>query len=645
MTFFGILAALPTAFSAPDTVQVADSVTVVRGVRPTTLSPTERLEEQEPAAALVRRGPTAAEPVVHGASGNQAPVTLDGARIQTGCTDHMDPATSYVEGNDLDAVTVSQPLSDGGGAAGGVNVALRRARLGTQGLRWSAASSLSSVDDGARAAGSLSWSSPTFAVLASASAQRTQDYSAPDGIKVDYSSMEKGNLYAAATLRTGNESELRGTLLWDRSGFVGYPALPMDVGLARAWYGALAWEHAGSEGSALVQGYANAVHHEMDDTRRTDVLMHMDMPGDGQVQGGILALGRSLEDQTLRLRLEGWRGVQSATMTMYPKTGSAMYEETWPRTRTLGIGGSLSDTIRLSHSWTLGILGRLEGRQLDLLSETGKKEVAVLDVQARTSRSFLLPGVSGSLSWSPIRGQILSLTISDALSAPEMDELWGYYLYRVSDRYEHVGNSHLIPEEIRQIELSEGFTKGALRLRGNLWAMAILDAVGGTIDPDIYPQNMVEGTLGVLRFQNLGTAWRVGGEASADWKASPQWQFSCLGRWLHDWNTPSTLASQLPATGGRAGLGYRPVAPLEIRPGFEWELPRRARADLPGLGRGSGYAIPFLELSGTRTAAGLRLRGNFALRNPFDQSYRSALDWGTAPRPGRSLEVGISVDG
>lgn len=645
MTVFGIFATLSTAFAAPDTVQVADSVTVVRGVRPATLSPTERLEEQQPAAALVRRGPTGAEPVVHGASGNQAPATLDGARIQTGCTDHMDPATSYVEGNDLDAVTVSQPLSDGGGAVGGVNVALRRARLGAQGLRWSVASSLSSVDEGARAAGSLAWSSPTVAVLASASAQRTGDYRGPDGTKVDYSSMEKGNLYAAATLRTGDESELRGNFLWDRSGFIGYPALPMDVGLARAWHGNLAWEHAGSEGSALIQGYANAVHHEMGDTHRSDVLMHMDMPGDGEVQGGILALGRSLEDQILRLRIEGWRSVQSATMAMYPKTGAAMYEETWPRTRTLGLGGSLSDTIRLSRSWTLGILGRLEGRQLDLLSETGKKEVAVLDAQARTCRSLLLPGVSGSLSWSPVRGQILSLTVLDALSAPEMDELWGYYLYRVSDRYEHVGNSHLVPEEIRQIELSESFASGPLKLHGSLWAMAILDAVGGVVDPDIHPQNMVDGTLGVLRFQNLGTTWRVGSEASADWKIAKEWQLSCLGRWLHDWNTPSTLASQLPATGGRASLGYRPVALWEIRPGFEWELPRRARADLPGLGRGSGYAVPFLELSGTRTAAGLRLRGNLALRNPFDQSYRSALDWGTAPRPGRSLEVGISVDG
>lgn len=634
--------------SAVVTTRLTDSVTVVHGTPRLVRSAEELVEEQEPAAALVRRGPVAAEPVVHGGSGNQAPVTLDGARIQTGCTDHMDPATSYVEGNDLDDVSVATTaagLAEGGGTLGKVDVSLRRARLGPESLRWNTAVSGSSVDLGTRAAGNVAWSTPDFAILTSASARKTENYDGPGRIEVANSSMEKANAYVAATGRLSETDNLRGTFLWDRTGFVGYPALPMDVGLAQAWHGAVAWDHAGTDATALAQVYANSVHHEMDDTHRTDILMHMDMPGDGRVQGAVVGVGTNLGEHELRLRAEGWHGTQIATMTMYPSSGSTMYEETWPRTRTLGENASVWDTYRLSQAWTLEASARVEARQFSVLSQLGRKEVRILDQQASTSRDFVLPGGGASLAWKQSEGIAWTISVTDALRAPEMDELWGYYLYRVSDHYEHVGNSHLDPEESRQVELSWKISQGPLKLRAGVWALEINNTIGGAVDSDVYPQNMVAGELGVLRFQNLGTSHRVGAEGAANWTPSPRWQLSLVGHWLKDWNTPSTQASQLPGTGGRTSLAWIPSPALGVKSGLDWELPRKARSDLPGLGRGSGYAVPFLELNGSKTFRPVRLRWSLAVRNPFDQTYRSALDWGTAPRPGRNLEAGISLSG
>ena len=72
------------------------------------------------------------------------------------------------------------------------------------------------------------------------------------------------------------------SVIYDRANDVGYPALPMDVSLARAVIGSLSYEHKElSDDIALWETklYANSIKHVMDDTNRPDVIIHMDMPG------------------------------------------------------------------------------------------------------------------------------------------------------------------------------------------------------------------------------------------------------------------------------------------------------------------------------------------------------------------------------
>lgn len=72
------------------------------------------------------------------------------------------------------------------------------------------------------------------------------------------------------------------SVIFDRAKDVGYPALPMDVSRARAAIASV--QHLVENIAPVLRSwetklYYNNVLHEMDDTKRPVVPIHMDMPG------------------------------------------------------------------------------------------------------------------------------------------------------------------------------------------------------------------------------------------------------------------------------------------------------------------------------------------------------------------------------
>ena len=58
--------------------------------------------------SLIKRGAYALEPQLHGFSGGQLNVTIDGMKMFGACTDKMDPVTSYIEPTNLKNITIQQ---------------------------------------------------------------------------------------------------------------------------------------------------------------------------------------------------------------------------------------------------------------------------------------------------------------------------------------------------------------------------------------------------------------------------------------------------------------------------------------------------------------------------------------------------------
>ncbi|HRN58215.1 MAG TPA: TonB-dependent receptor plug domain-containing protein, partial [Agriterribacter sp.] len=56
---------------------------------------------------MIKRGNYAWEPTIRGLNAGQVNVTISGMAVFGACTDRMDPASSYIEPNNLQSITVS----------------------------------------------------------------------------------------------------------------------------------------------------------------------------------------------------------------------------------------------------------------------------------------------------------------------------------------------------------------------------------------------------------------------------------------------------------------------------------------------------------------------------------------------------------
>ena len=57
---------------------------------------------------VVKRGNFAAEPVIRGMNSDRINITINGMKIQSACTDKMDPVTSYAETDNLKSISISR---------------------------------------------------------------------------------------------------------------------------------------------------------------------------------------------------------------------------------------------------------------------------------------------------------------------------------------------------------------------------------------------------------------------------------------------------------------------------------------------------------------------------------------------------------
>jgi iron complex outermembrane receptor protein len=588
----------------------------------------ERSLAENPAITFIRRGPSAAEPVVRGASGNDILVTLDGARVQTACTDHMDPLTSYTCCNNLDRISIdagSNAIASGAPALGKVNLVLKRSQPGAGRFEWSAGSKISSIDTGIIGNGSLTWKTPRIAVDLNASAKRIENYSEPGGAVVSNSGLRAANFLATSTVQADSGTKLRGTFLYDKFWNAGYPALPMDVGYSELVNGAIGIEHVRKNGNS-VEGllYANNTSHAMDDTHRKNIAMHMDMPGSGSTIGGWTLLKKPFKSHNPCLRLEAWQGTQSASMTMYDiDNNPSMYLETWPLTRTTGINGALSDEVKLTDDWLVNGSLIFENRFIDVLSKLGKRQILMLQPAASMERNFPVPGLQSGIRFVPSENREIGLSISASQRAPAMDELYGYYLFNASTNRDYIGNALLDPENICQADISGKIRSGILETSGSLWS-TVKDNVIEAVDVAGFSP-MTDGAYGVRQWRNKGRELKMGIETDIRLKPWEFFEFSSVARYMYGKTLLDSHVPQIPYTGGKAIATFM-LPYVNVSPELEW-APSQNRPDpLLVVATSKGYAIPHLRLSG-QIPGSVTVLWRIGVENVFNRKWRTNMDW------------------
>lgn len=601
--------------------------------------------EDSQKVSMVKRGAYAWEPLLNDMGSERLSITIDGMKIFGACTDRMDPITAYVDVSNLSQVLIEsgQQGSKHGNTIGGA-LDMRLEKSGFLPLGWtgSVETAFESNNSARTIAGELNHSTERFYVDTDLIYRKAENYHAGGGEEVAYSQFEKFNLSANAGYSPGTGKKLLASFIFDDARDVGYPALPMDVSLARAFIGSLAWEQSDIGGGFEhweVKGYANTVEHRMDDGQRPDVPIRMDMPGQSDTYGFYSQIRYAKGSHRLLGKVDGHYNRSYAEMTMYPANpGEAeMFMLTWPDVRTLATGVYLEDDIDLGGG-NVTVSTRLGLQTFQVADEFGLGSLRIFHPGMEKAQQRFL--VSGSGHYHRAFGKLhLTGGLAYGERAPSVSEGFGFYLFNSFDNHDYIGDPDLENEKALEGNLKLGLALGKIDLGLEGHYFHIRDYIIGEPAPGLGV--MTIGADGVKRYENLDHATLYNVSLDVRYEILPQLQWEGRvshhrGRDHRDRNLPF-------------------ISPLAYRTRLDWSLGDfSASVSLSGAGEQRHFSAAFgedatpahtlvsLSMGHRFTFSGDSLLIKTGVENLFDRRYSTHADWNNIERMGRNVHLSLS---
>ena len=596
---------------------------------------------------LVRRGSYAWEPVVNNMATERVSTTIDGMKIFYACTDKMDPVTSYVESSNLQSILLNSGLNGNpqstGNIGGSLDLKLRRIGF-NQPTRWA------NVDVGYETNGHLqvygadvAVSSQRFYTNGGFFFRHADNYKEGGGREVQFSQFQKVNAFVNAGVKLAERDVLEGTFIFDRATDVGYPALNMDVAKAEAFITSLSYKHQWTEGflnSWETKAYYNHITHIMDDTKRPDVEIHMDMPGKSWTSGLYSLISASNARHEAQLNYDLYYNRLFADMTMYPGGAAPMYMVTWPDVGTLNTGLALTDLVSLPHQQTVRVSAKIAQQWQKLNNQEGYHALRVFFPGMKDSYMQTTGRIAANYTWQPSHWQ-LSFGMGWGSRAPTVTEAYGYYLNNTFDQYDYIGNPRLKNESAVEVNGAAKWLPSprlTLSVEGN--AFFFSNYIIGQFETRL--SAMTVDAEGVKVYGNLNHATIVNTSLTAHWQPLP---------WL-TWNNRLNYAVGHDDEGAPLPL----ISPFTYSSSLTFAYKRlQGKVELRGNSKQVDYGKKYGETATPAWAIGnisaqytlsihehdLTLRAG--VENLFDKRYTTYSDWCDIPQKGRNIYVNISV--
>ncbi len=590
---------------------------------------------------LIRRGSYAWEPVVNNMQTERVATTIDGMKIFYACTDKMDPVTSYVESGNLQSISLNSGLDGNpqatGNIGGSLDLRLRKAGFDgdpfrltlSAGHEWNGHVQVYGAD--------AAVSRQKLYANAGLFYRHADDYKAGGGERLPFSQFQKVNAFTNLGLRLTREDILEGTFIFDRATDVGYPALNMDVAKAQALISSLSFRHQFRHAAWETKAYYNHITHEMDDTQRPDVQIHMDMPGKSWTAGGYSLFTASLREHDLSVNGDVYYNRLFADMTMYPGGAAPMYMVTWPDVGTLNTGLAVRDKIWLTGGRSFSVSAKMAWQHQKLNSEEGFKALKVFFPQMGDTYHQTTGRIAVSYTH-PLGPLQLAAGAGWGSRAPTVTEAYGYYLNNTLDQYDYIGNPHLKNESAVEVNTTIKWQAGkTLRLTLDANAFFFSNYIIGQLETRLSP--MTVEAEGVKVYGNISHA------TIANFSLKGEWE---LTSWLR-WNGSLSYALGRDADSDPLPL----IAPwayatdLVVSVG-KWqgrvELKGNARQQKYGRKYGETQARPWAvcNLNAQYVFAPFTLRAG--IENVFDKRYATYADWNHIPQKGRNIYLNLTLD-
>ncbi|WP_317900026.1 TonB-dependent receptor [Aurantibacillus circumpalustris] len=608
------------------------------------LANTEDILSRMEGVSLIKRGAYGLEPILRNYGSGQTNITIDGMRIYGACTDKMDPVSIYVEPVNLQSIQVAHGAAgalNGSTIGGQINFNLKEPSYNcNKKIHGQVGQSYSTINKGSNTNFALQQTLHKFSYRVSGALRDAGNYKSGDNIQIKNSGFHKSNLSAALSYKIDSLQTLKINYLGDWGKFIGYPALPMDVGSASAQIYSMShhtiFKNKKLESNEL-KVYYNHIVHQMDDTQRPEAPMHMDMPGWSTTFGFYDNLSIK---KGIKLRVDYHHVNTRADMIMYPSGEPLMYLQTLPENNLSNIGFSLQKLFTLKHKQQINLNGRIDLFNQSAISSAGINQWKVFNTDISTSKQDFLKNLNLNYSKLFTGHLFLQLTFGYGERIATSNERYGYYLYNRQDQFDYIGNISLKPERSYQTELRIKKEFKKVEVSMNLFYHLTKDYIY-SYKLDGYGQ-MTIGAFGLKTYKNIDYALSTGAEFTT--------KFNVTERLTHISSIKYVYAE---THNGK---------PLPLVPPFKLQQALRFKIQLTQIQLEHDYAYaqnrinidygdrqtPSFHLFNLRIAQNIRIKSSIlqlgiACENIFDQNYREHLDIGNIPRFGRNFLMNASL--
>jgi len=595
---------------------------------------------------MIRRGSYAWEPVVNNMTTERVSTTIDGMKIFYACTDKMDPVTSYVESGNLQRIRLDAGLDGNpqatGNIGGSIDLKLRKAGFAAKPQEYNATAGYESNGHLQVYGIDAAFSSSKIYANMGTFYRQAGNYQAGGGKEVPFSQFRKVNTFLNLGWQPRQNHIIEGTVIFDRATDVGYPALNMDVSDATGLITSLSYRHEYLQGFFSrweSKVYYNHITHNMDDTGRPDVVIHMDMPGRSSTAGLYSLLQGTRGNHQFQLNYDAYHNTLFADMTMYVKGAKPMYMLTWPDVGTINSGLALSDDISLGarHSLRISAKGSWQHRRIN--NDEGFRALSIYFPGMSRTNSDFSGRVAASYSYHQGRWKF-SVGTGYGNRTPTVTEAYGYFLNNTFDRYDYIGNPALKNESAIEVNASASLTGNPIEARLEVNTFFFQNYIIGI--PDSRLSAMTIGAAGVKLYQNLPSAQIVNATVNLNWQ---------ILRWLR-WENNIRYSYGKENTGAWLPL----IAPfsyqskckvlwgnVEAEVGTEVVARQNNFSQKYGETLTPGYNIWHIN-AGWRFNLGKVLCDlHVGIDNIFDHYYSTYSDWNHIPQKGRNIYTNISL--
>lgn len=589
--------------------------------------------------SFIKRGAYAWEPLLNNMSTERSSITIDGMHVFGACTDKMDPITSYVESNNLSTIDIKSGQEGslhGATVAGSIDLKRKSTPFSLE-KKYSGAYQTGFEFNNKQLfnLGNLSYANDKFVADGSIAFRKAGNYSDGNNEEVKHSQYNKFNTSLGLAYKTSPFSAIRVDAIFDKAKNVGYPALPMDLWLSRAIITSASYKQLFESGLIRVwdtKVYYNAVEHYMDDTRRPENLVHMDMPGWSTTYGLVSRANIRRRDYSAEIQLNAYNNLSIAEMTMYPQDRSkkTMFAYSWPwvttRFASIAMNNALdfSENSRLNFGGSVGYnYNHSKYAEFNWIFHPGTPQ----------EKTRILPGLHASYQLNVSQFDF-SVGTGYGHRAPSVSEGYGYYIYNSFDRYDYIGNPDLKNEISYEANASAGFKNEKMGLEAKANYFYIQNYIVGRILSLGSPMNYQ--SVGVKGYTSLNHA-RI-------FNIALNTRYDILQH-LH-WKGTLTYARATDNKGGNLPF----IRPLSYQTSLhfmhkEFGVQTSMNGDLAqinyspeyGEDRTPAYMILNISANYSFSIKNCKTVLQVGAENMLNEYYSTYADWGNIPRMGRNI--------